>query len=179
MKIVKFKKEDFKQSTLNTSINEFDENYLANLVTSISGLNYNVNDAYKLINEISSKTNYFDLGFFIDFVTNNKEYIEIVYLQELDYSLRSRIENRLSYAMSSSLEDLSRNGKEELGNFSAEISRNKIDKRYMYKGTYIFADSFYGKAVEKTNLDEIKENIATLNKIKDEAEELFKKYYKK
>lgn len=178
MEIKKYKKEHFSQSTLNTKIYEFEENYLANLVKKITNINYNVNDADKLTTNIRFKTDSFDLGFFIDFVTNNRKYVEIVHLQGLDYSLRSRIQNRLSHTMSFTLKDLEIKGQENLGNFSAEICRNKIDKSYKYKGTYIFTDTFYTKAPEKINIYELKEKIVFLNKMKDESEELFEKYYK-
>jgi len=174
MEITKFKKEDFKKETLKTPIYDFEFEYLSALATKITNTEYSLSATEGLCNHhIRFETNCFDLEFFIDFINKNKIFVEKNRLMDLEYDIIRTIENRVSYAMSSFR--LKAGEKAFLENFGATGGKGDVmDRRYTYKNK-----GFKRVIKEDTELDKAVKVIEELEKIKDEAVDLFNRYYNK
>jgi hypothetical protein len=172
---------DFKDETLNMWTNDFTEAYLKDLINTKYDLCFTVNGIDKLTTHVwhENKCEKTTFKQFLDFCENNQEIVKIIELQSKEYSLYSEIENRIGWAMSKLTRHLKNKESVKLENFTATMRDEMVNSKiYTYKDNKI-SNWYSAKNPEKVDLNKLREEIKRLEIIKEEADNLFNKYYQK
>lgn len=181
MLIKKTKITDFKDETLNMWTNDFTEAYLKDLINTKYNLCFTVNGIDKLTTHIWHDNDCKKTTFkqFLTFCETNQEIVKIIELQSKEYSLFTSIENRVGWTMANLTRNLKNEESVKLENFTATMRNEMINQiNYTYKEKKI-SNWYSAKNPKKINLNELKEEIKRLEVIKEEADNLFNKYYQK